>query len=200
MNAITIFFKHTIKIDIWTCCDSVLNKQHLPWMYLVQAGGLTGQRNIRTVEKRKYLSLPAAVFFPLISRSRFVLYIFQCRRGWGEGGNGVDLCSGCSPPWSPLSWPLPCRWESHTGWQGWQAAGWLGAWSWWCRWPPAQSGPGRRYEEKEEKCGESQQEEGRGRERESQRKRSGGRGQGGEKSHWRVLTPTIGTDGPWMWI
>lgn len=55
--------------------------------------------------------------------------------------NGVHLCSGCSPLWSPLSWRLPSRSESHTGWQGWPAAGWLVAWSWWYHWPPMLSSP-----------------------------------------------------------
>lgn len=153
---------YELAVNLFWISTSTLN-------VLVQAGGLTGQRNIRTVEERKYLSLPDAVSSPSSPGADLFSTYFSAgavceARGTGGREDGVDLCSGCSPLWSPLSWPLPCRWESHTGWQGWPAAGWLGAWSWWCRWPPMQSGPGRRYEEKEEKCGESQQEEGRGRE------------------------------------
>lgn len=111
------------------------------------------------------------------------------------GEDGVDLCSGCSPLWSLLSWPLPSRWESHTGWQGWPAAGWLVAWSWWCRWPPAQSGPGGRCGERK-KCGESRQERKR---REGERVPEGTIRQvkvemEWEKSHWMVLSPTIRTE------
>ncbi len=147
------------------------------------------KKNVAELWKIKYLSLPAA-YFSLISRSRFVLFIFQrstspCSK---DGEDGVDLCSGCSPLWSPLSWPLPSRWENHTGWQGWPAAGWLVAWSWWCRWPPAQPGPGGRYGQRKKRSESRQERKG--------RKRAAGVKVEieGEKSHWRVSTPTIGTE------
>lgn len=106
--------------------------------------------------------------------------------------DGVHLCAGCSPLWSPLFWPLPSRSESHTGWQGWPAAGWLVAWSWWCHWPPMPTSPeGKRNMVRA------------GRTRESQRKRSGSWGRGG---NWAtggfysfIYSFNISTK-LWMWL
>lgn len=183
MNIITIFSKRIIEmyvlaVILFWISTSTLN-------VLVQAGGLTGQRNIRTVEKRKYLSLPDAVSSPSSPRADLFSTYFSAgaaceARDGGEGGWSrfvfwllTSLISFILAP------PLPMR-EPHwlAGMTSRRVTGGLELMV------PLATNAVRSWTEiwgkRRKMCWESAGR--RKRERESQRKRSGGRGQGVEKS------------------